>query len=158
VGLLFLTLEIKYFDNTIRGLKLFWMSGFTGLGLAFLVTLILKLTKPSVYYESKRRYMLYFGLFIGLFLTTAALLGFINRRFANPSVVYKTFTLSEKSISSGRSVEYFFYINIDQREERFTVDMNLYDEVEAGQELELSTRKGKLGFDCVTNIRKLERD
>lgn len=156
VGLIFLTFEIKNFDNTINGAKLFWRAGFTGFGLAIILTVILKLTRPSIYYESKRRFTVHFGLFIGLFFAAAALTSFINRHFADPAPFCKKYIIVKKSTSSGRSTEYFFFLTINNNEERFSVGKKRYDNFRNGEEIELCMLRGKLGFDFVKEFNKTE--
>lgn len=150
VGLVALVFEIRKFDNTINGTRLFWTSGLVGIGLAIAVTVILKLTHPSVYYESKRRFVVHSGLFIGLFLTTTALMGFINHHFADPTPYCEKYKIEHKSISGSRHTEYFFFIAVkDQHEERFSVGKQIYNRFSEGEEIELCMLRGKLGFDIV---------
>ena len=156
VGLILLTFEIRYFDNTINGLRLFWIGGFVGIGLAIISTIMLKLFQPSVYDESKRRYTVHFGLFIGFFLLTAALTGFINHHYADPINFCKKYQLKSKSINSGKSTEYFFFLTMDgNNEERFSVGKNRYNHFEEGEQIELCMLKGKFGFDYVTDFKKV---
>jgi hypothetical protein len=158
VGLLFLIFEIRNFDNTINGAKLFWTAGFAGLGIAIICTVLIQLTNPSVYYESKRRYTVHFGLFIGLFLTTTALTGFVNHHFATATTFYKKYSIVRKSISSGKSTEYFLFLKMDDgTEERFSVGETRYNHFEEGEDIELCMLKGKLGFDYVTEFNKITK-
>lgn len=159
VGLVALVFEIRKFDNTINGTRMFWTSGLVGIGLAIVVTVILKLTHPSVYYESKRRFVVHSGLFIGLFLTTIALTGFINHHFADPAPVCEKFRIERKSISGSRHTEYFFFIAVkNQHEERFSVKKQIYDRFSAGGEIELCMLRGKLGYDYVIAFNKVTSD
>lgn len=160
VGLVSLLFEIKNFDNTIQGTHLFWKAGGIGIGLALVVTLLLKAITPSVYYESKRRFTVYFGLFIGLFLLTTATTGFINHHFAEKHKLYKKYLISSKGNSGSlrsRSKEYFINLKIDAyTEERFTIEKSLYDEFSEGEEIVLCLVKGKFGYDYVTEFTKIE--
>ncbi len=159
MGLVALIFEIRKFDNTINGTKLFWTSGLVGIGLAIAVTVILKLTHPSVYYESKRRFVVHSGLFIGLFLVSIAMTGFINHHFADPDPVCEKYRIERKSISGSRTPEYFFFITIkNHHEERFSVRKQIYDRFSAGEELELCMLKGRLGFDYVIAFKKVTSD
>lgn len=156
MGLVALIFEIKKFDNTINGTRLFWTSGVVGIGHAIAVTIILKLTHPSVYYESKRRFVVYSGLFIGLFLTATALAGFINHHFADPTPYCKKYKIEQKSISGSRSKEYFFFISVDHHtEERFSVGKKRYDDFSEREEIELCILRGRLGFDYVIAFNKV---
>lgn len=158
IGLLFLIFEIRNFDNTINGTKLFWTSGLAGIVIASILTLILKLITPSVYYESKRRYTVHLGLFIGLFLTSTSVAGFVNHHYAYPTIFRKIYKIERKSTSSGKSTEYFFFLKMDNDiEERFSVGKTRYNTFEEGEEIELGILKGKLGFDYVTEFKKINQ-
>ncbi|MHC0442607.1 hypothetical protein [Flavobacterium sp. 3-210] len=155
IGLISLLFEIRNFENTINGAKLFWLGGLTGIVVAIILTIILKLTTPSVYYESKRRYTVHLGLFIGFFLTSTALTSFVNHYFSYPTAFYKNYKIESKSISGGRSTEYFFFLRMENGyEERFSVGKTKYNNFEEGEEIKLGLLKGKLGFDYVTAFKK----
>lgn len=156
IGLILLIFEISKYDNTINGTRLFWIAGFVGIGLAVILTILLKLFQPSVYFESKRRYTVHFGLFIGLFLVSAAITGFINHHFADATTFCKSYPIKRKSTSSGRSTEYFFFLTMDNNnEERFSVGKSRYENFEEGEQIELCMKKGKFGFDYVTKFNKV---
>lgn len=157
VALIFQIFEIRNFDNTIHGANLFWMAGFAGIGLAVILTILLKLLRPDVYDESDSRFTVHFGLFVGLFLLTPALTGFINRHFAAPTTFCEKYMIASKSTSTGRSPEYYLFIKLDSHhEERFSVSRAQYDSFEEGEEIELCMVKGKLGFDLVKDFKKTE--
>lgn len=158
VGLISQMLENRNFDNTIHGTKLFWTAGLIGIGLAMLLTIILKTTHPSVYYESKRRYTVHFGVFLGLFLLTTATAGFINHHFADKNKVCKSYTIIRKETSGGKTKEYYINLKIDDNnEERFSVGKTRFERFNEGEEIELCTVNGKFGFDFVTDFNKLEK-
>jgi hypothetical protein len=154
IGLCSLIFEIRNFDNTINGTRLFWTAGFVGIGLALVITLALKFFQPSVYDESKRRYTVHFGLFIGSFLFTTALAGFVNHRFAEPTYICKTYQIKRKDTSSSRSKEYFIFLIMDgNKAERFSIDQTLYDLCNKGEQMKLCMFKGTLGFYYVTEFK-----
>lgn len=156
IGLILLTFEIRKFGNTIDGARLFWTAGFVGIGLAVILTILLKVFQPSVYYESKRRYTVHFGLFLGLFLVSTVVTGFVNRQFADPKTFCKKYSIKRKGTSSGRSTEYFFFLIMDNNnEERFSVGKTRYENFEEGEQIELCMHKGKFGFDYVTKFNKV---
>lgn len=158
ISLIALLFEIRNFDDTIHGTKLFWTAGVFGILVAIITTIILKLTNPSVYYESKRRYTVHLGLFIGFFLIATALASFVNHYFANPTTFCKNFKIESKSISGGRSTEYFFYLKMENGDkERFSVGKTKYNNFEEGEEIKLCLLKGKLGFDYVTGLKKIKQ-
>lgn len=157
VGLISLIFEIRKFDNTINGIKLFWTAGLVGVLIAIFLTIILKTGFPSVYYESKRRYTVHFSLFVGLFLLSTAITGFVNHHFADQTTFCKKYTIIRKSTSSGRSTEYFFYLIMENNnEERFSVGKTRYNNFEEGEQIELCMQKGKFGFDYVTKFNKVQ--
>ena len=156
VGLFSLIFEIRNFDNTINGIKLFWTTGLVGVLIAILLTIILKIGFPSVYYDSKRRYTVHFGLFVGLFLLSTAVLGFINHHFADQTIFCKKYPIKRKSASSGRSTEYFFYLLMENNnEERFSVHKTLYNNFDEAELIEVCMQKGKFGFNYVTEFKKI---
>jgi hypothetical protein len=158
IGLITIIFEIRNFDNTVNGTKLFWTAGFCGIVFAILITFMLKLFQPSVYYESKRRYTVYFGLFIGFFLLATSLAGFVNHHFAEQSTYCKKYVIKRKGISGSRSKEFFLFLIIDQNnEERFSVGKTLYNNFEEGEQIELCMLKGKFGFDYVTKFNKIKK-
>lgn len=156
VGLISLIFEIRNFDNTIHGTKLFWTAGGIGISLAILITYILKTTNPSIYFESKRRYTVHFGLFIGLFLLTTSIAGFTNHYFADGNKICKKYTIKRKGISGSKTKEYFINLKLeDNSEERFTITKSKFDNFNEGEEIELCIFRGKFGFDYVTEFNKL---
>lgn len=158
IGIICLIFEIKNFDNTINGTKLFWIAGLIGIGFATILTIILKLTKPSIYYESKRRFTVHFGLFIGLFLISTALTGFINHSYADKIKICNKYTIERKGTSSGRSTEYYFFLTVENNnQERFSVGKTRYQSFEEGEEIELCMLKGKFGFNYVTEFNKVSK-
>lgn len=158
IGLISLIFEIRNFENTINGTKLFWIAGFSGIAIAIIVTIILKLTRPSVYYESKRRYTVHFGFFVGLFLISTSLAGFVNHHFTDKIKICRKYIIERKSTSSGRSTEYFFYLKTDNNnEERFSVGETRYENYNEGEEIELCMLKGKFGFNFVKEFNKVKK-
>jgi len=96
-------------------------------------------------------------LFVGLFLLSIAVTGFVNHHFADQTTFCKKYTIIRKSTSSGRSTEYFFFLNIEKNnEERFSVGKKLYNNFEEGGQIELCMQKGKFGFEYVTKFNKAQ--
>lgn len=158
VGLLCQIFEIRNFDNTINGTKFFWIAAIIGILLAIILTVVLKTKFPSVYFESKRRYTVHFGLFLGFFLIIPAILGFINHHFADINKNCKHYLITRKGIGGSRSKEYFINITLENNiEERFSIGKTRYDNFEEGERIELCTVKGKLGFDYVTEFNKVDQ-
>jgi hypothetical protein len=148
-GLVCLIFGILTFDNTLNGISLFWRSGGVGIGIAALVTIVLKRLAPGVYYESNRRYSVHAGLFLGFFMVTASAGGFINHYFAGEEYC-KTYIVKSKSISGGRHTAHYIKLVINGNEERFDVGRERYDAFESGEPIQLCMLKGRLGYDYVT--------
>lgn len=153
-GLIFQIFEIEKIDNTIDGIELFWNSAFIGLLLAVLITAILKKIQPSVYHESKRRYTVYFGLFIGMFLWVTAATNFINHYYAEEVVTCTSYTISRKSKGGKSNEASWLFLEIKPKDiQRFDVDASLYDSVTEGGQVELCTQKGKFGYEYVVEFK-----
>lgn len=155
VGMLALVFQIQDYDNTIHGMRLFWQSGFVGLLIAGFITFFLKKTHPSVYYESNRRFNVYAGLFIGSFLMTAAIAGYINHTYILSQKTCKKYTIVRKSTSSRKHREYFLFMNIDGSEERFSVRQTFHEKCNEGEQIELCSHSGKFGYAYVDEFVKV---
>ena len=154
-AILSLLFEIRNLDNTIHGTNLFWQSGAIGIGLAVIMTTLLKFTNPSVYYESKRRYTVHFSLFIGLFFLSASTGSFINHHYADSSTFSKTYLIVRKFESGRRSKSHNIVLIIDNSEENFTISKDQYEKFYEGGKIELNIRKGSFGYDIVQEFKML---
>ena len=153
-SLLFLIFEIRKIDNTISGTQLFWRAGFIGMIMATILTLILKKTNPSVFYLSSRRYVVYFGLFVGSFLFVPSSASFINHFFSEKESTCKNYKIIRKSKGGKRNKESWLYLRVgNDNEERFDVTRNIYDKTKEGEQIQLCTKKGRLGYDFVIDFR-----
>lgn len=151
----FLIFEGRRIDNTLNGMKLFWIAGFSGIGIATILTIILKMTNPSVYYESKRRFAVNFGLFVGFFLLLPAAASFVNHYFADDIVICKSYLVERKN-TGGRGSSWLYLKLENGDKERFHVSREFYDKVSEGGQVKLCTKKGKLGFDFVTDFKTVD--
>ncbi|MFN3755162.1 hypothetical protein [Flavobacterium sp.] len=157
IGLVFLLFELQQLDNTIGGTNLFWKAGFIGIAVAIVITIILKKTTPSVYFESKRRYTVHFGLFIGCFLWSASAASFINHFYAESEISTKEFVLKRKSTGGKRNASHWLFLQTKpSSEERFEVTESFFETVEERQTILLNIQKGKLGYDVIVGFRKKE--
>ena len=158
LGIISQLFEIRNLDNTIDGFSLFWLGGLLGLIIAFILTVILRKTNPSVFYESKRRFSVYGGFFLGFFLIVPATLSFINHHYASEELQCYSITIQSKGKSSStrrnRTPEYYIFAKADGvNEERFTIPKKLHDQLTEGGEVELCVLEGKLGYQIVTEFR-----
>ncbi|MDP2160898.1 MAG: hypothetical protein Q8K02_10475, partial [Flavobacterium sp.] len=118
--------------------------------------IILKLTKPSVYYESSGRYSVHFGLFIGFFLFTPAMTSFINHNYAENKENCKAYEIVRKSTGGKRNKSSWLFLKLAKNsEERFDVSRTFYDKVNEGEQVQLCTRKGNLGYDFVEEFKTI---
>jgi hypothetical protein len=155
-GIVFLIFEIHIIDNTVNGATFFWQSALIGFALASIITIILKLTKPSVYYESNRRYSVHFGFFVGFFLLTPAMSSFVNHNFAEITENCKTYEIVRKSTGGRRNKSSWLFLKLDKNsEERFVVSQTFYNNVSEGEQIKICTRKGKLGYDFVEEFKTI---
>src|SRR4051812_30843765 len=99
LSLIFLVTEMRGIDNTLSGINLFWKAGSVGLLMAIILTGIIKKSRPSVYFQSKRRFAVNFGLFIGFFLFGAASANFINHTFYGKIETCSDYRVIRKSIN-----------------------------------------------------------
>jgi hypothetical protein len=157
-SLIFMLFEIRNFENTILGTQLFWKSGLLGILLALLTTVIIKKTNPSVFHVSSRRFAVYSALFIGFFLFTASLGCFINHFFSDKSIVCKGYEIIRKSKGGKRNNESRLFLKIgNNSEERFAVTDRIYDLAHIGEEIQLCTKKGKLGYEFVMEFKTMNK-
>ena len=156
-GLVFLLFELQHLENTLSGTNLFWKAGFTGIAVASVITIILKKLTPTVYFESKRRYTVHFGLFIGGLLWSASAGSFVNHFYAEPSISTKEFVLKRKSTGGKRNASHWLFLQTKPlSEERFEVTESFFETVEEGQTVLLDIQKGKLEYDVIVAFRKKE--
>ena len=156
VGLVFQIFEIRRMDNTIGGTQFFWTYALIGILIAAVVTAILKLKSPSVYFESSRRFTVHFGLFLGFFLTTPATASFINHYFSDSRIDCTKYKIVRKSTGGNRQKASWLFLQINGHEERFDVARNLWNSVNEGGLVVLCTKKGQLGHDFVDEFKTVE--
>jgi hypothetical protein len=89
-----------------------------------------------VYFISERRYVIHSGLFVGLFLLTAATTSFINHFYATANESCAEHIVLRKATGGTRYKEHFIFINTDNhKEERFTIKKALYNGLSEGGKL-----------------------
>ena len=153
-GIVFEIFEIRVIDNTINGTGLFWKSGLLGISIAAMLILFLKKISPSVYNESDRRFSIFFGLHIGLFLLIPAIISFINHKFSQDSEVCLNYDVTRKSIGGKRNESSWIFLKMnDKNDERFEVSRDFYNTVEEGKKIQLCTKTGTFGYSFVTDFK-----
>ncbi|HRI61357.1 MAG TPA: hypothetical protein PK228_16570 [Saprospiraceae bacterium] len=152
-GVVFMIFEVTSIDNTIHGMSLCWYAGFTGILIAAVLILILKKTNPAILYKRKMRTNLLVGIVLGCVFVSASVASFINHRFPGAYQNCRSYSKGEKGRNTRRGGTWLYLKVDDGGEERFEVNMDLYNSVKEGGQVVLCTRKGALGFDFVTEFR-----
>ncbi|MCH8902643.1 MAG: hypothetical protein IIA45_01840 [Bacteroidetes bacterium] len=132
-------IELPHFDNTIRGLSLFYKWFFIGIGTAIILVAAIK---------SIRNHILALVLMISLSLLFPSLFCLTNRVFYSSERMEK-FSLVSKDMQLYRVEKYFVFIEVDGREERLTVDRDFFKETLLKNSITLPVRKGYWGYDYV---------
>jgi hypothetical protein len=140
-------------ENTIRGMTLFWQSAVAGILLAIITTVYVKWKSPSFYREGNKGKAVHFGIFAGFAFFIPALAIFVNHVSADKYVTCKNYTIDHLSKSGGRNRSSWLYIIIDGKEERFKIKSGLHDALATHTQVQLCTRKGKLGYEFAASIR-----
>lgn len=153
LGLALQVFEIKTMDNTLQGVELFWSYGFLGILLAIVILFLLHWFSPSLFSVSKRRYWVFLGLFLGLFLVMPAAASFVNHFFSDKEVESISYKVEHKGSSSGKRKEFFIFCHINGDIQRFTVSKSLWDQIKEDQEVEFLQQKGFLDYMIIRDIR-----
>jgi len=157
VGLVFEIFEIRRMDYTIGGSEFFWVYALAGVLIAALVTAVLKLKSPSVYFGSSRRITVHFGLFFGFFLIVPAIASFSNRYFSDGRIDCKEYKIVRKTTGGKRNESSWLFLQINGHEERFDVSKSLWNSVTESGLVVLCTRTGQLGYDFVEEFKTADR-
>jgi uncharacterized membrane protein len=151
-----LIFQIRQLAFTLNGSSFFWKSGGIGLLIALFVTMLLLKFRPSVYFNSKRRFAVHGGLFLGFFLITPAIASYINLAYAHEEANCKNELVLQKKESKDRKrnrMDYYIYLKINgTEEERFEIKKALYSKIEVGDSVQFCSQIGKLGYEYVTEI------
>ncbi len=148
-GLIFGIFEIDRIDNTINGTGFFWTYASIGILIAVVVTVVLKVKSPSVYFESGRRYTVHFGLFVGFFLIVPAAASLVNHYFADRKVDCKRYKVVRKTTGGRENRSSWIFLRVDGHEERFVVSRSYWNGVNEGGLVILCTQNGQLGYEFV---------
>lgn len=142
VTLILLMFEITTIDNTLGGLRLFWISGFAGVLLAIVVIILLKIKSPTLYHEGRRRATVIFGLVLGFFMLTPASASFVNHTFRTETISCQEYKINRKSIGGRRLRKTsLLFLTVNGHEERFKVSDELWNDVTEGGPVILCTQK-----------------
>ena len=155
VGVIFIFVQITNFDNTINGTKLIWTACAVGIGLAITLTIILKIIRHLIFFESNARYIV---LFVGLSFLISVLFGFINYHYAENKTNCKTYTIIRKDSYGIRATSYFIYVKLDgDTEKEFSIGKKRYNNFNKDETVEICIAKGLFGFDFAADFNKTNK-
>ncbi|EHQ30215.1 hypothetical protein [Mucilaginibacter paludis] len=151
-GLAFLITEINNIDNTLRGAAMFWKFCVGGITAGIILTILAQRKYLQIKRSSNLRFIVCFGLILGMFTFAPATASLINRKYASPQVITLPFKVNSKSTDSKHS-EYYIFVDVNNNEERFIVDQEFYNQLKIGQIVIFSIRHGALGYDFVVKFK-----
>jgi hypothetical protein len=145
-------LQFRYFDNTINGLGFFFLFAFVGLLLSVPFYILIYQTVPDL--KQKRQIGKQWSsnlacLGLGFFFLIPGLASYINRTNLAGQPVCNIYNIVRKGSSSGRGREYYFFVVIENAEQRLTVYKPLWDKYNEKQEIHLCIQRGILGYDNI---------
>ncbi|GAA4317534.1 hypothetical protein [Flaviaesturariibacter amylovorans] len=153
LSIVLLMTQLRRIDDTLGGMRLFWIAGAAGLPLALLLTFLVRRLAPSVYDEGgEHRFTMHFGLIVGSFLLGPSVASHINYSGPGAPLHCIETRFIEKTTSSRNKV---CYIHIEAGEgstERLEVSGDLFDALPGAGAVILCTRTGVLGFPVVETV------
>lgn len=154
VSVIFLIAEIHELRFTIGGLQLVILGTATGLLFAIAVLCMLKFTVGGVFAESTRRYSIIKNFVLGGLFLGPAIAGYVNTSFTNRTAMCNSYTISNRYETYHKGTTYHIDVRIGDIIKGFIIDEALYDRVYRGGTVKLCIKKGGLGYDFVTDIKK----
>jgi len=153
-ALFFLASEAYWLDNTIYGLRLFWLSCSVGCFAGFLPAAIFGFFHNDLLsglcgpLPRTLKFASFSALCFSLLLPAIA--SYVNRKFVvNPAHQIEV-TVTEKGLGGkSRSTPYIFFSPSPDVTERIEVDMHFYRGISVGEEMSLTLEKGYFGYDVV---------
>ncbi|WP_299680236.1 hypothetical protein [uncultured Dokdonia sp.] len=156
LGLFSLIFRIIPLDNTIEGLELFFRASGIGFVLGLLIAFIIKIIRPSVFYDNRRRLGIISGYSLGLAMLFATLASYINERKANDTIIKKDVEIVSKSSNTRKKDAYYIFILIEGEEERLELKKNVWDTLNEGDILTLELKNGYFNYPFITNFEKIK--
>ena len=153
VSLFLFLIQVTNLENTINDTKLIWTACAVGIGLAIILTILLKTIMHSICFVNNATYL---ALFVGLFFLLSLLFGFINYHFPDYKKACKTHTIIRKDSYGIRSTSYFIYVKLDDNTEKeFSIGKKRYNNFNKGETVEICIAKGLFGFNFATDFNKI---
>jgi len=156
IGLFSLIFRIIPLDNTIGGLALFFRASGIGFVLGLLIAFIVKVIRPSVFYDNRRRLGIVSGYSLGLAMLFASLASFINEKKASDTIIKKDVEIVSKSSNTRKKNAYYIFILIEGEEERLELKKSTWDTLNKGDMLTLELKNGYFNYPFISNFEKLK--
>ena len=153
LGLIFQLFTQLWTENTIFGMRLFWIAMTIGILTSFILIFLLRWISPSVYFQKNKRLSVSLGLFLGLAIFTPAFTTFINHIFSDSIEICRLYQVENKKKGSKGNRTHYLEIIIENKREQFIIEKDVYDNIETKGQIELCTKKGKLGYEFVTEFK-----
>ena len=154
VALSFLAFEAYWLDNTIYGLRLFWLSFSVGCLSGFLPAAIFGffhndlLSGLSGPLTRTLKFAFFSALCFGLLFPANA--SFINRKFiVSPAHQIKVIVTGKGLGGKSKTTPYVFFSPSPDVTERIEVDRQFFNGISAGQGMSLTLERGFFGYDVV---------
>ena len=157
-GLIFLMFTQLRIENTIFGMRLFWISMICGMCIGLILIILLRWMSPAIYNQRNKRICVYLGFFLGLAVFTPALTSFINKTFTDNSIICKKYLVKRKFRGGKGNRTFYVQIMIQKQEEQFIIDKAIYDGIDNGGQIQLCTLRGKLGYQFVKEFKTVDLD
>lgn len=152
IGMMSIIFQSRKINNTIDGLKFFWIFSLFGLILFISLIIYLKLWHSPVFADRNRRFSVIFGFLFGLFTLIPAIAIFINDKFSNSAIVRKELIINRKSFGGAKAVEYYIYCDYNGDNNRFVIKKTLWDLLKENQIVDVNIKRGYLGYDFVSEF------
>lgn len=152
ISLVLLITQITKIDNTIYGLKLFWISGAVGVLMGLVFVFILNIIDDSLL-ECSEEYIVV--ILVSFFILFPALASLTNTMYATDKITCLHHRVISKSCNKARTKNRLnlFFVVIDGREERFVTNKEFCETLIEGGKVEVCSRKGFWGYDVVDEFR-----
>jgi len=144
--------QFRHLDNTRNGVGFFFLFAVLGLLLSIPFYIIIYKTVPDLKNGmdmSKQWTSNLFGLGWDFFFLTPAVASYINRNHLVEVEKCQEYAIIRKDSLEGRYHEYYFFVQIDNYEERLTVFKPFWETLKEGQNIRLCLQKGLLGFEYI---------
>ena len=156
IGVISFFFVIEDFEQTIGGYILFWKLSFLSLIFSILCVLIL-----SYFYDfnKEKRFYNILGIGICFFFLVPNIGIFINKHISKEGITKKITEINYKKIShhSKGGVSYQIFIQTEyDKNERLDIKKEFYESITNNQIVELTLKKGILGYNYVEKIKKIE--